>query len=121
MADNDTTDIQPEPGTWRHEDTTYTVNPPRLRHMGRIMRFGKLFDRLQRGDEDIGDEQLDAAEAQLDDTIKELVPDFKGDVSQLPLAEKMNAVMVMGELATPTEAKMLDKMGVQPKGEKKTA
>lgn len=74
----------------------YQMNPPKMKHLGRIMWLSGLFKKLQEGTK-VSDEELDEAEGGLDQTIQELC---QGDidVSSLKLMEKFDALKVLADM-----------------------
>lgn len=119
IQDADQQTIDPSSGKWELNGKEYEVKPPKMRHLGRMMRFSSLFKKIEDG-EKVEDSDLDEAENKLDETIRELVPDLpEENVSQLPINEKMGAVTVIAELSTPADSKLLESKGVAPKDSKK--
>lgn len=117
MADVNEVDqnaLDPSESTWELDGKKLTVKPPKMRHLGRIMRFSALFNKVQEGSE-VTDEEMDSAEAKLDETLLELIPELDTErVSQLPLSKKMDGLALIGQMVTPADSKALDHMGVKP-------
>lgn len=95
-AKHDQQALEPENKTYKVKGKKYTLNPPKMKHLGRVMWMSGLFTKAQNG-ERVSDADMDEAEAGLDSTINELTVEDV-NASGFTLAEKMEILGSISEM-----------------------
>lgn len=99
MADttkHDQAVLDPKERKYEVDGTTYHLNPPKMRHLGRVMYLSGLFQKAQDG-ERVPDADMDEAESQLDATINELTQE-EIDGANLSISKKLEILGFLSEM-----------------------
>lgn len=98
--------LAPPSVTIKFNGQDIAIDPPKT---GDILRLGFLGQKLQKADK-LPPEELDALVVELTEQVKRCVPALAG--AELASGQLMKLVEILGEMATPPDAKEMQKRGM---------